>query len=190
MISRRRAILSVAVIALCAVCAGPVASDGTSVLGQVDSHLYNTLHWRNIGPFLGGRVLAVAGIPGEPLLGYFGSVAGGVWKTTNAGTTWTPISDHAPFSSIGAIAIAPSNRNIIYVGTGEAAPRGDITYGEGVYRSADGGNSWTPAGLSDSRHIGAIVIHPKNPDVIFVAALGHVFGPNAERGLYRTTNGG
>src|ERR1041384_3854656 len=143
----KKAILSLAVLALCAVCAEPVASDETSAVGQVDSRLYDTLHWRNIGPFLGGRVLAVAGVPGEPLQGYFGAVAGGVWKTMDAGTTWTPISDHAPFSSIGAIAIAPSNRNIIYVGTGEAAPRGDITYGEGVYRSVDGGISWTAAGL-------------------------------------------
>jgi photosystem II stability/assembly factor-like uncharacterized protein len=187
MISRKRVILCSAILGFCAVFAGPSASDPN---GQVDRRLFDTLHWRNIGPFLGGRVLAVAGIPGEPLQAYFGAVAGGVWKTTDAGTTWKPISDHAPFSSIGAIAVAPSNPNIVYVGTGEAAPRGDITYGEGVYRSVDGGISWTAAGLTDSRHIGAIVIHPKNPDIIFVAALGHVFGPNTERGLYRTTNGG
>ena len=157
---------------------------------QVNPALYQALHWRGIGPYRGGRALAVTGIPGDPYTFFMGAVAGGVWKTTDAGATWAPLSDHAPFWSVGAIAVAPSNRNIIYVGTGEAAPRGDITYGDGVYKSTDGGKTWTHVGLSDSRQIGALIVDPANPDIVLVAALGHAFGPNAVRGIYRTTDGG
>ncbi|MGH6889384.1 MAG: WD40/YVTN/BNR-like repeat-containing protein [Rhizomicrobium sp.] len=157
---------------------------------QVNPALYQALHWRDIGPYRGGRSLAVTGIPGDPYTFYMGAVAGGVWKTTDAGGTWTPLSDKAPFWSVGAIAVAPSNRNIIYVGTGEAAPRGDITYGDGVYKSADGGRTWMHVGLADSRQIGALIVDPANPDIVLVAALGHAFGANAERGIYRTTDGG
>ena len=159
-------------------------------LPAVNDSLFSALHWRDIGPYRGGRVLAVTGVPGEPYIYYFGGVAGGVWKSTDSGATWMPLTDHENFDSIGAIAVAPSNHNIIYVGTGEAAIRGNITYGTGVYKSVDGGKSWQSLGLKDTRQIGALIINPENPDIVLVAALGHAFGPNAERGVYRTTNGG
>jgi photosystem II stability/assembly factor-like uncharacterized protein len=157
---------------------------------QVNPALYQALHWRGIGPYRGGRALAVTGIPGDPYTFYMGAVAGGVWRTTDGGATWLPLSDKAPFWSVGAIAVAPSNRHVIYVGTGEAAPRGDITYGDGIYKSTDDGKTWTHIGLEDTRQIGALIVDPANPDIVLVAALGHAFGPNAERGIYRTTNGG
>ena len=143
-----------------------------------------------IGPFRGGRTIAVSGIEGEPNAYYFGSVAGGVWKSTNGGTTWTPIFDGQPIASIGALAIAPSDRSIIYVGTGEADLRGDLTYGDGVYKSTDGGNTWKNIGLRDTQHISRIIVDPQNPNIVLVAALGHAYGPNAERGVFRSTDGG
>ena len=156
----------------------------------VDPGLFKALKWRGIGPYRGGRALAVSGVPGDPDTFYFGAVAGGVWKTRDGGATWLPLTDDTPISSVGAIAIAPSNPNIIYVGSGEAAPRGDITYGDGVYKSIDGGKTWTFLGLADSRQIGALIVDPKNPDIVLVAAFGHAFGPNTERGVFRTTDGG
>ena len=156
----------------------------------VNESLFKALQWRGIGPYRGGRALAVTGIAGDAYTFFLGAVAGGVWKTTDAGATWLPLSDHTPVSSIGALSVAPSNRNVIYVGTGEAAPRGDITYGDGVYKSVDGGKSWANTGLKDSRQIGALIVDPNNPDIVLVAALGHAFGPNAERGVFRTTDGG
>ena len=151
---------------------------------------YSALHWRGIGPFRGGRALAVAGVTGDPRLYYFGSAAGGVWKTADAGATWKPIFDGQPVSSIGAIAVAPSDHRVIYVGTGEGALRGNITYGNGVYKSVDSGKTWSHIGLSDTRQIGALIVDPNNPDVVLVAAIGHAFGPNAERGIFRTSDGG
>jgi photosystem II stability/assembly factor-like uncharacterized protein len=148
------------------------------------------MKWRLVGPFRGGRVEAVVGIPGNPYVYYFGAAAGGVWKTTDAGVNWTPIFDHESNPSIGAIAIAPSDPNIIYVGTGEPCFRGDITYGNGMYKSVDAGKTWTHIGLEDSRHIAKILIDPQNPDVVYVAALGHAFGPNEQRGVFRSTDGG
>ena len=157
---------------------------------QLDPLLYNGMKWRQIGPFRGGRAVAVSGVPGDPTTWYFGGVAGGVWKSTNAGVSWQPIFDDQKIASIGAIAVADSDHNILYVGTGEACPRGNITYGDGVYKSVDAGKTWTHIGLRDTRHIGAIVIDPKNPDIVFVAALGHAYGPNEERGIFRTADGG
>ncbi|HVH11338.1 MAG TPA: hypothetical protein VM736_16200, partial [Gemmatimonadales bacterium] len=151
---------------------------------------YGALGWRSIGPFRGGRVLAVAGIPGDAATFYFGAVDGGVWKTTNAGVTWTALFDEQHVASIGALAVASSNPNIIYVGTGESALRSDITFGDGVYRSTDGGVHWTHLGLDDTRHIGKVLVDPENPDVVLVAAVGHAYGPNAERGVFRSTDGG
>ncbi len=148
------------------------------------------MHWRQVGPFRGGRVLAVTGVPGEPNVFYFGAAAGGVWKTTDAGANWTPIFDKESIASIGAIAVAPSDHNVVYVGSGEAAIRGNISYGNGVYKSLDGGKTWRNIGLKDTRHIGAVIVHPRDPNIVFVAALGHAYGPNAERGLFRTTDGG
>src|SRR5216110_2368247 len=157
---------------------------------QVDPQLFSGMKWRQVGPFRGGRVVAVSGVPGDPATWYFGAVAGGVWKSTNAGSTWQPVFDEQKIASIGAIAVADSDHNIIYVGTGEACPRGNITYGDGVYKSLNAGKTWQHLGLRDSRHIGAIVVDPRNPDVVFVAALGHAFGPNDERGIFRTGDGG
>ncbi|MGH9431512.1 MAG: WD40/YVTN/BNR-like repeat-containing protein, partial [Terriglobia bacterium] len=148
------------------------------------------LKWRLIGPFRGGRSIAVAGIAGNPEVYYFGAVSGGVWKTTDGGVNWTPLFDKEPVSSIGAIAVAPSDPNVIYVGTGEACIRGDISHGDGVYKSVDGGKTWKNIGLQDTQTIGAVIVDPRNADVVLVAALGHVYGPNAERGVFRTTDGG
>lgn len=147
------------------------------------------LKWRLIGPFRGGRVEAVAGVPGTDVF-YFGGVAGGVWKTANAGLTWTPMFDKEPISSIGALAVAASDPNVVYAGTGEPCLRSDITYGNGVYKSTDGGVNWVHLGLEDTRHIAAILVDPHDPNLVLVAALGHAFGPNEERGVFRSTDGG
>jgi photosystem II stability/assembly factor-like uncharacterized protein len=148
------------------------------------------LRWRLIGPFRGGRVLAVTGVPGRPETFYFGSVGGGVWRSGEAGRVWTPVFDGPPSGSIGALAVAPSDPDVVWVGTGEADMRSDISWGDGMYRSTDGGRTFQPAGLRDSRQIGRIVIDPQRPEVVLVAALGHGFGPNPERGVFRTADGG
>ncbi len=181
--------LAIAAMQIVPASAAPLTSADQSAF-PLDQSLFTALRWRNIGPYRGGRALAVAGIPGDPATFYFGAVAGGVWKTMDAGATWSPLTDHTSISSVGAIAVAPSNRNIIYVGTGEGAPRGDMTNGDGVYKSVDGGKTWSNIGLQDTRQIGALIVDPANPDIVLVAALGHAFGPNAERGVFRTTDGG
>ncbi|MCL6566447.1 MAG: glycosyl hydrolase [Acidobacteriia bacterium] len=167
-----------------------VSGSGIAQAQRYDEKALAGLRWREIGPFRGGRAIAVAGIPGDPNTFYFGAVAGGVWKTTDGGNTWTPIFDKQPVASIGAIAVAPSDPNVIYVGTGEACIRGNISHGNGVYKSTDAGKTWQHVGLEDTRTIGALIVHPKNPDIAYVAALGHVYGPNTERGVFRTTDGG
>ncbi len=156
----------------------------------VDPALYRALHWRNIGPFRGGRALAVTGVPGEPGLFYFGAASGGMWKSIDSGASWKPLFDKMPIASIGAIAVAPSDHNVLYVGSGEGALRGDITYGNGVYKSTDGGKTWSHIGLTDTRQIGALIVDPNDPNIVLVAAIGHAFGPNSERGVFRTTDGG
>ncbi|HVT03121.1 MAG TPA: hypothetical protein VHL58_07045 [Thermoanaerobaculia bacterium] len=156
----------------------------------IDPVLFQDLNWRLLGPFRGGRVLAVSGVPKEPLHFYFGSVNGGVWETVDAGRTWRPIFDSQPIGSIGALAVAPSAPRTIYVGSGEADMRSDISQGNGVYKTTDGGATWRNVGLADSQQIGRVVVHPENPDVVYVAALGHPYGPNAERGLFRSVDGG
>jgi photosystem II stability/assembly factor-like uncharacterized protein len=149
------------------------------------------LKFRNLGPAVaGGRVAAVAGIPGQPNIYYAGAGGGGVWKTVDGGLSWKPIFEHETTSSIGAIAIAPSNPNYIWVGTGEGNIRNDVFQGAGVYFSSDAGHSWKFMGLADTQQISTIVIDPHNPNIVFVGALGHAWGPNAERGVYRTTDGG
>ena len=158
--------------------------------GTIDEKLFNRMQWRQIGPFRGGRALAIEGIPGDPETYYFGAVAGGVWKTSDGGATWTPLFDKEAISSIGAIAIAPSDHNVLYVGTGEAAIRGNTTYGIGVFKSVDAGKSWKNIGLKDTHQIGALIVDPRNADVVLVAALGHAFGANNERGIFRTADGG
>jgi photosystem II stability/assembly factor-like uncharacterized protein len=156
----------------------------------IASQSYAALRWRLIGPFRGGRVLAVSGVAGDPALFYFGSVDGGVWKTDDAGRTWTPIFDREPVGSIGAIAVAPSNPKILYVGSGEADMRSDISYGNGMYKSMDSGATWQRIGLADTQQIARIVVDPKNPDRLFVAALGHAYAANEERGVFRSLDGG
>jgi photosystem II stability/assembly factor-like uncharacterized protein len=152
--------------------------------------LGEALRWRLIGPFRGGRVLAVTGVPGRPEVFYFGAVGGGVWRSNDAGRVWTPVFDGPPSGSIGALAVAPSDPDVVWVGTGEADMRSDISYGDGMYRSTDGGRTFHAAGLRDSRQIGRILIDPRRPEVALVAALGHGFGPNPERGVFRTADGG
>ena len=160
-------------------------------MAQVDSALLNALRWRLIGPHRGGRVGAVAGDPTDPMTFYFGACAGGVWKTDDGGTYWRNVSDGF-FSSaaVGAIAVADSDRNVVYVGMGEANIRENVYGGDGVYKSTDAGRTWTHMGLAETRHIARIRIHPKDPDTVYVAALGHAFGPNKERGVYRSRDGG
>ena len=157
---------------------------------NVTPNLYSGMRWRMIGPFRGGRSLTAAGVRGQRDAYYFGAVGGGVWKTTNGGHTWFPIFDSQPIASIGSLAVAPSDANIIYVGTGEASIRSDIAFGNGVYKSTDAGQTWLHIGLEDTRHIGRVLIDPKNANIVFVAALGHAYGPNQERGVFRSTDGG
>lgn len=151
---------------------------------------FGDLHWRLLGPFRGGRVLTVAGVPGQPQHFYFGAVNGGVWETLDAGRTWQPIFDDQPVGSIGALAIAPSDPKVIYVGSGEADMRSDIAQGDGMYRSADAGRHWSRIGLTDSQQIGRIIVDPHDPNTLLVAALGHPYGPNEERGVFRSRDGG
>ena len=157
---------------------------------QIPESLYSEMKWRMIGPFRAGKVNAVAGVPGNPGVYYFGADGGGVWKTTDGGTVWKPIFDKEPVASIGALALAPSNPKIIYVGTGVNTIFADSNYGDGIYKSVDGGENWQHVGLEDTRHIGRILIDPRNPDVVLVAAMGHSSGPNEERGVFRSTDGG
>jgi photosystem II stability/assembly factor-like uncharacterized protein len=162
-----------------------------SAMGQaVSPDVYNGLNWRLIGPFRGGRAVAVAGVPGSSTTFYFGAVNGGIWKTTDAGMVWRPIFDRQHIASIGALAVAPSDPKVIYTGTGESDIRSDLSSGDGVYKSVDGGENWTNIGLHDSRQISRIVVDPRNADVAYVAVLGHAYAANAERGVYKTSDGG
>ena len=155
-----------------------------------EDKLFKGMKYRLVGPFRGGRSLTAAGIPGDPTTYYFGATGGGVWKSTDGALTWSSVFDHEGTASIGSIAVASSNHNVVYVGTGEACIRGNITHGDGVYKSFDGGKTWKNIGLKDSRAIGKVIVNPNNPDIVFVAALGHPFGANTERGIFRTTDGG
>jgi photosystem II stability/assembly factor-like uncharacterized protein len=158
---------------------------------NIDPRLLSSLRWRSVGPHRGGRVVAVAGHPTEPMTFYFGACAGGVWKTTDGGTYWENVSDgFFETAAVGALAVAPSAPNVVYAGTGEACIRGNVSHGDGVYRSDDGGRTWRHLGLAETRHIGRIRVDPRNADVVYVAALGHAWGPNRERGVFRSKNGG
>ncbi len=152
------------------------------------------MKWRQIGPFRGGRVVAVAGVVGDRNTYYFGGVGSGVWKTINGGLDWDPVFDDQPISSIGAIAVADSDPNVVYVGTGEHCLRGNISHGDGVYKSLDAGKTWEKIGLEESRHIGKVLVHPKNADLVYVASLGHIYAPpgdfRGEHGVYRSKDGG
>ena len=157
---------------------------------QYDQKLFGELRWRCIGPFRGGRTVAISGVPQQPNVFYMAAVNGGVWKTTDFGNTWNPIFDDQPSGSVGALAVSASDPDIIYVGSGEGLQRPDLATGDGVYKSIDAGKTWIHLGLRDAQQITAIVIDPENPDRVFVAAEGHAYGPNAERGVFRSTDGG
>ena len=163
----------------------------SSHITSIDPALLNGLEWRSLGPYRGGRVVAVAGDPREKQRFYFGSTGGGVWRTTDGGLIWENISDgYFKRASVGAIAVSEADPNVIYVGMGETTIRGNVSHGDGVYRSTDRGQTWTHLGLAETRHIAKVRIHPQNPDLAYVAALGHAHGPNPERGVYRTRDGG
>jgi len=162
-----------------------------SVAQQYDPSFYSGMQWRQVGPFRAGRVTGVSGVPGQPAIYYMGTAGGGAWKTTDGGMVWKPVFDKQRVASIGAIAVAPSDSNIVYLGTGDVSNVGGaVNQGDGMWKSTDAGETWQHIGLEDSRHIGAIWVDPKNADVVFVAALGHTYAPNAERGIFRSTDGG
>ncbi|MDZ4729255.1 MAG: hypothetical protein SH820_04860 [Xanthomonadales bacterium] len=160
----------------------------TPLLGP--ERLENALRYRLVGPMRAGRATRVSGVTNDPNTYYFAAAAGGIWKTTDAGINWRPIFDDQPVAAIGDFALAPSDQRIIYVGTGDSKPRGNVSHGNGVYRSDDSGQTWRHLGLEATRHIGRVAIHPENPDIVFVSAVGSMFGDNEERGLYRTADGG
>jgi photosystem II stability/assembly factor-like uncharacterized protein len=163
---------------------------GVSQAQQFPESMYQEMRWRMIGPFRGGRTRAVAGAPSQPNLFYIGAVNGGVWKSDDYGRTWTPIFDQEPSQSVGAIAVAPSDPNIIYVASGEGLHRPDLSVGNGIYKSTDAGKTWTHLGLRDGQQIPALVVDPRDPNKLLAAVLGHPYGPNDERGIFRSVDGG
>jgi photosystem II stability/assembly factor-like uncharacterized protein len=168
----------------------PVEARGAET-SAFDSAFFSALKWRNIGPNRGGRSIAVAGSPSRPNEYYFGATGGGIWKTTDGGTTWRPVADDVlRTSSVGALAVSESNPDIVFAGMGEVELRGNVIQGDGVYKSADGGKTWKHVGLADTQNVARVRIHPSNPDIVYVAALGHTYGPNAERGVFRSQDGG
>jgi photosystem II stability/assembly factor-like uncharacterized protein len=169
--------------------AGAFSTAAAQQVEQMSEGMFDQLEYRHIGP-VGNRVSAVVGVPGDPNIYYFGSASGGVFKSVDGGVHWEPVFDDQPAASIGAIAIDPINPNVVWVGTGEAHIRSNVSIGNGVYKSTDGGKTWTHLGLEATGRISRIRVHPTNPDVVFVAALGHLYGPQQERGVYRTTDGG
>ncbi|HEX7140570.1 MAG TPA: hypothetical protein VF219_22150, partial [Vicinamibacterales bacterium] len=155
-----------------------------------DPSLLKGMQWREVGPYRGGRADAVVGIADQPETYYFGSTGGGVWKTTDGGQTWKSVSDGFFGGSIGAVAVAPSDPAVVYVGAGEETIRGNVSHGDGMWKSTDAGKTWKHIGLDDSRHISRIRVHPNNPDLVYVAVMGHAFGPNEQRGVFRSRDGG
>jgi photosystem II stability/assembly factor-like uncharacterized protein len=186
----RPALFAAAAAALALAANAPSSIDHRqSDVGQRGS-LFHELRWRSIGPYRGGRTKSATGVPGQPNIFYIGAVNGGVWKSTDYGNTWKPIFDDQPTGSIGAVAVAPSDPNVLYVGSGEGLQRPDLSVGDGIYKSTDAGKTWTHLGLQDGQQIPQIIIDPHNPDRLFVAVLGHPYGPNEERGIFRSTDGG
>lgn len=167
-----------------------VGPAGAALAQPADSTAYQALRWRLVGPFRAGRTVGAVGVPSQPNIFYIGVNNGGVWKTDDYGRTWRPIFDGAPTGSVGDIAVSPSHPQVIYVGTGEGLHRPDLSTGDGIFKSVDGGNSWTHIGLKDVQQVGRIIVHPTNPDILFVAGLGHPYGPNSERGVFRSRDGG
>src|SRR5438270_1749518 len=180
----RRLVSALSVFAVFAALSSMVAAQ------QVDQRLYQGMRWRMIGPFRGGRTVGATGVPGRPNVFLIGVNNGGVWKTDDYGRTWTSVFDEQPTGSVGAIAVAPSNPNVVYVGSGEGLQRPDLSVGDGIYKSTDGGITWEHLGLRDGQQIGSIIVDPKNPERLFVAVLGHPYGPNTERGVFRSPDGG
>jgi photosystem II stability/assembly factor-like uncharacterized protein len=168
----------------------PIEAAGADTAASNDA-VFGALKWRNIGPNRGGRSIAVAGSSARPLEYYFGATGGGLWKTTDGGTTWRPAADDfLKTSSVGAVAVSDSNPDIVFAGMGESELRGNVIQGDGVYRSADGGKTWKGVGLADTQNVARIRVHPTNPEIVYVAALGHTYGPNDDRGVFRSTDGG
>src|SRR5919204_487470 len=164
---------------------------GKGTLGAMAAELLNNVEFRLVGPFRGGRVGAVAADWSDSRVHYFGSTGGGVWKTTDGGVFWENVSDgFFQRASVGAIAVAAADPNVLYVGMGESCIRGNVSHGDGVYRSTDAGKTWTHLGLADTRHISKVRVHPRDPNLVYVAALGHAHGPNGERGIFRSRDGG
>jgi photosystem II stability/assembly factor-like uncharacterized protein len=182
-------LVSIILVPSLAAAAKPAKAAAT-VAPAPDVSLLKGMQWREVGPYRGGRADAVEGIAGQPNVYYFGSTGGGVWKTTDAGQSWVPVSDGFFGGTIGAIAVAPSDTGIVYAGTGEQTVRGNVSPGGGIWKSTDAGKSWSRSGLEDSQHIARIRVHPTNPDLLYVAAMGHAFGPNDMRGVYRSRDGG
>ena len=170
--------------------AGEKSPQAAANTGAFDPKFFAEMRWRCIGPYRGGRTVAISGVPHQPNVFYMAAVNGGVWKTTDFGNTWNPIFDDEPTGSVGALAVAPSDPNIVYVGSGEGLQRPDLATGDGVYKSVDAGKTWTHLGLRDAQQIATILIDPKDANRVFVAAVGHPYGPNAERGVFRSTDGG
>ncbi len=172
-------------------CAILLLTASLALAANYDSSVFNSLKWRNIGPNRGGRSLTSTGVPSRPLEYYFGAVGGGLWKTVDGGTSWKPVTDgQLGSSSVGAVAVSESNPDIVFIGMGETELRGNIMQGDGVYKSTDAGKTWHKTGLENTQAIARIRIDPNNPDIVYVAALGHPYGPNAERGVFRSTDGG
>src|SRR2546427_6446994 len=167
-----------------------IAACGSALAQQFSPDLFKPLHWRSIGPFRGGRTRAVAGVPAQPNVFYIAQVNGGVLQTEDYGRTWTPIFDGQPTGSIGCIAVAASDPNIVYIGSGEGLQRPDLSVGDGIYKSTDSGKTWTHLGLRDEQQIPQIAIDPRDANHILVAVAGHPYGPNPERGIFRSTDGG
>jgi photosystem II stability/assembly factor-like uncharacterized protein len=182
-----RFIPSAAALFLAALATIPIPAQETP---GVNASLFSEMKWRSIGPHRASRTRGAAGHRSQPFTFYTAAVNGGVWKTTDAGRTWVPIFDDQPTGSIGTVVVAPSDANILYVGSGEGLHRPDLSTGDGIYKSTDAGKSWTHLGLRDAQQIPEIAVDPRNPDRLFVAALGHPYGPNEERGIYRSTDGG
>src|SRR2546425_2502153 len=183
-LAMKRALLAIIATALIGVglfAQGPTARPGPDV--------YSRMRWRYIGPE-GNRTDAVAGVPGDGLTYYAGAASGGIWKTTDGGLHWDPIFDDQAVSSIGALAVAPSDPNIVWAGTGESFIRSHISVGEGIFKSTDAGVTWTRMGLEKTGRISNVVIDPRDPDIVYTCALGHAYGPQPERGVFKTTNGG
>ncbi len=170
--------------------APPVPAQSEESKKKEGDPLFKGMKYRAIGPLRGGRSLTAAGVPGDSTTYYFGAAGGGVWKSADGATTWSPVFDKHGAPSIGSLAVAQADPNVIYVGTGEACIRGNISDGDGVWKSLDAGKTWKNVGLKDSRAIGKVIVNPRNPDIVFVAALGHPFGPNTERGVFRSLDGG